>query len=168
MVLAQNITHEPHILYSLKAAQTWCMRILSLFVTRPRPEPVSSARRLMINSFSCLFRKLAVSGLSGRTFQITKDKATGMRPSRMKLEIVSKFRGLHWYYAHPLPTRTPCCERVVSLCTVGINRMLNTDQQHRPCFRYRRLTDQRMLLTDWLQCRRQPFGFGPHISCTTE
>jgi hypothetical protein len=40
---------------------------------------------LTMYSFSRLSRNPAVSGLFGKTFQITNDSATGMRPSRMKL-----------------------------------------------------------------------------------
>lgn len=61
------------------------MVILSLFVTFPAPDPVSRARRLMIYSFSRALRKLAVSGESGRIFQMMSERATGMRPSRMKI-----------------------------------------------------------------------------------
>lgn len=64
----------------------WCSRMRSAFVTRPWPEPVSKARRLMMNSFSLFVRKRAVSGLSGRIFQITNDMAIGTRPSMMKIQ----------------------------------------------------------------------------------
>jgi len=166
-VLPQNITHDPQILYSLNAAQIWCMRILSLFVTRPCPDPVSNAKRLMMYSFSCLFKNLAVSGLSGRIFQITNDRATGMRPSRMKLG------ACQWILMKPYKVvRTSIATRndlrgSKRQCHAGVKGFTRyTDRQFHPSFRCRRPTSRRRRPTSWPLCRKQPFDFGLRIFCT--
>lgn len=86
MVHAQKQMTAHQILQSLKAAVMCFIWMRSIFVTRPWPEPVSRAMRLMTNSFSWILRKPAVSGLSGKIFQMTSDMRTGTMPSRMKIQ----------------------------------------------------------------------------------
>lgn len=70
-----------HTFQSDSPAITNFLPILSWFVTLPWPLPVSSASLRTRKSRSACVRKLAVSGESGRTFQITSANPIGTRPS---------------------------------------------------------------------------------------
>lgn len=86
-VLPQKTTVAAQIFQSESPARICCLPILSAFVVWPWPEPASLERRATRRSRSGWVRNFAVSGLSGRIFQMTRARAMGMRPSIRKIHL---------------------------------------------------------------------------------
>jgi hypothetical protein len=90
------LTTAAHTFQSVRPAITCRLVTLSLFVTLPRPEPVSCSSLRTINSRSSVVRKDAVLGLSGSNDQMKNERKTVNMPSKMKILYVNFSSVVGW------------------------------------------------------------------------